>query len=127
MDTGYCGKILRVNLTDGKITDVPLDESLVEKFIGEAGIASKILFDEVPKGADPLGPENKLIFMTGPFAGTAVPAGSRFEVVFKSPRTGGYGETNSGGHWGAQLKWAGYDGIIVEGAAKSPQVLLVTN
>ena len=127
MDTGYCGKILRVNLTAETLTDEPLDEGLVEKFIGETGIASKILFDEVPPEASPLGPENKLIFMTAPLAGTAAIAGSRYEAVFKSPRTGGHGESNVGGHWGAQLKWAGYDGVIVEGCAKSPKVLVITN
>jgi len=127
MDAGYCGKILRVNLTDGRLTDESLDESLTDKFIGGAGIASKVLFDEVPPEAAPLGSQNKLILMTGPLAGTAVPAGSRFEAVFKSPQTNGYGEANSGGYWGAMLKWAGYDGIIIEGIAKSPKVLVITN
>ena len=124
---GYCGKILRVDLTNEVIRDEPLDEELTEKFLGQAGLAAKILFDEVPPRISPFDPANRLIFMTGPLTGTGVPAGCRYEVVFKSPQTGGYGEANAGGHWAAHLKWAGYDGIIVEGCARTPKFLVITN
>ncbi|MEW6142545.1 MAG: aldehyde ferredoxin oxidoreductase family protein [Chloroflexota bacterium] len=124
---GYSGRILRVNLTTETIVNEPLSQTLIDNFIGGAGTASKILFDEVPPKTEPLGPHNKLIFMTGPFGGTPVPAGSRFEVVFKSPQTNAYGEANSGGRWGAELKFAGFDGLIIEGSSSSPKVLVLTS
>jgi len=127
MAYGYCGKILRVNLTDEVVQDEPLDDELTTKFLGQAGLAAKMLFNEVPPHISAFDPANKLIFMTGPLTGTPVPSGCRYEVVFKSPQTGGFGEANSGGHWATQLKWAGYDGIVVEGCAKEPKVLVITN
>jgi aldehyde:ferredoxin oxidoreductase len=127
MARGYWGKILRVNLDGELLTDEHLDEGLIEKFVGGSGIASRMLFDEVPPDASALGPQNRLIFMTGPFAGTTVPAGSRYEAVFKSPQTSGYGEANAGGYWGAELKRTGYDGIVIEGSARSPTILVITD
>ncbi len=124
---GYCGKILRVDLSRAAVKDEPLDPQLVNRFIGQAGLAAKMLFDEVPAGISAFDSGNKLIFMTGPLTGTPVPCAGRYEVVFKSPQTGGYGEANSGGQWAAELKRAGYDGVIIEGIAASPKFLLITN
>ncbi len=123
---GYCGKILRVDLTREIVKDEILGERLIEGFLGGPGVASKILFDEVPSGVSAFHPSNKLIFMTGPLTGVPVPAGARYGVVFKSPQTGGYGEATSGGKWGPELKFAGYDGIIVEGTARTPRMLVIT-
>ncbi len=123
---GYCGKLLRVDLTRGVVKEEVLDAQLVEDFIGQAGLAAKMLFDEVPAGISPFSPENKLIFMTGPLTGAPVPCAGRYEVVFKSPQTNGYGEANSGGQWAAELKRSGFDGLIIEGCAASPKFLLIT-
>lgn len=127
MKSGYCGKVLRVDLTREIVRDEVLDEGLVKTFLGGPGVGSKILFDEVPPHISAFDSANKLIFMTGPLTGTPVPSSVRYSVVFKSPQTNGYGEAGGGGKWGVELKRAGYDGIIVEGCAKAPRVLVITN
>lgn len=124
---GFMGKILRVKLTDHKITEEPLPEKDAEMFLGGNGLASKYLFDNLEKGADPLGPENKLVIMTGPLTGTISPSSGRFSAVAKSPLTGLWGSSNSGGRWGRDLKRSGYDGIIVEGMAKKPVYLIIND
>ncbi len=124
---GYMGKILRVNLTTGQISEEVPNETDLKMFLGGAGLASKYLFDEVPKGVDPLGPDNKLIFMTGPMTGTSSPSTGRFSVVAKSPLTGFWGQANSGGFWGRDFKRSGYDGVIFEGKAEKPVYLVTDN
>ncbi|MFX1553552.1 MAG: aldehyde ferredoxin oxidoreductase N-terminal domain-containing protein, partial [Promethearchaeota archaeon] len=119
------GKILRVNLANGKISEEFPDEQTLKLYLGGAGLATKYLIDEVPKGIDPLGPENKLIFMTGPLTGTPSPSTGRYSVVAKSPLTGIWGQANSAGFWGRDLKRSGFDGIIVEDISPKP-VYLVT-
>ncbi|MHA2039303.1 MAG: aldehyde ferredoxin oxidoreductase family protein [Promethearchaeota archaeon] len=119
------GKILRVNLTDGTISEEFPDDETLKLYLGGAGLATKYLIDETPKGIDPLGPENKLIFMTGPLTGTPSPSTGRYCVVAKSPLTGIWGEANSAGFWGRDLKRSGFDGIIFEGISSKP-VYLVT-
>ena len=116
----YAGKILRINLTTGEIRKEDLPENLARKFIGGRGLASKILFDELDPKVDPLSPDNKIIFATGPLTGTPAPTGGRYMVVTKGPLTGTIASSNSGGFWGAELKMAGYDMIIVEGKAEKP-------
>lgn len=123
---GYMGKILRVNLSTGKVSEEPLNEQLAKNFIGARGYAAKIIFDEVNPKADPLGPENKLIFATGPLTLTPSPTGARYDVVTKSPLNNTIAASNSGGFWGPELKKAGYDMIIVEGKAQKPVYLWVT-
>lgn len=120
MTTSYNGKLLRINLTDRSIAveDLPMDEAI--KFLGGRGLGTKLLYDEGIAKVDPLSPDNKLAYMTGPLTGTQVPTGGRYMVVTKSPLTGMIASSNSGGVWGAKLKYAGWDGIIVEGAADSP-------
>ena len=122
---GFMGKILRVNLTDGEISEENIREEWAEKFIGGAGLATRYLYDEVPEGADPLGKENRLIFMAGPLAGTASPSASRYSVVAKSPLTGIWGHGNSGGTFGPTLKRSGFDGIIFEGISPEPVYLKI--
>ena len=123
---GYMGKILRVNLSSGEISEEFPNEDVLKKYLGGAGLATKYLYDEVPKGADPLSPENKLIFMTGPLTATPSPSTGRYDVVTKSPLTGFWGHGNSGGNWGKDFKRSGFDGIIFEGKSPKP-VYLVTN
>ncbi|MBW2249522.1 MAG: aldehyde ferredoxin oxidoreductase, partial [Deltaproteobacteria bacterium] len=92
----FMGKILRVNLTAKTISEESLRMDWAEKFIGGAGLATRYLYDEVPRGVDALGPDNKLIFMTGPLTGTASASAARYSVVAKSPLTGIWGHGNSG-------------------------------
>ncbi len=120
---GFVGKILRVNLSSGRISEEELKESDGRKYLGARGLASKILFEENEKGINPFHPNNKLIFMTGPLSGTPVPGSGRHIVVTKSAMTEGYGEANSGGFFGPMMKFAGFDGIIFEGAAPKPVYL----
>ena len=117
---GYTGKVLRINLTDkvAKEEELPLD--VAKDYIGGAGFGIKYLYDEVPAGADPLGPENKLIFASGPFSGTTIPCASRMAVTGKSPLTGAVGMALTGGYFPVELKFAGYDVLIIEGKAEKP-------
>jgi aldehyde:ferredoxin oxidoreductase len=124
---GYIGKYLRVDLTRGKIIEVPIEEWRARLYLGGNGFGTKILWDEVPAGIDPFSPENRLIFSTGPLTGTNWPSSGRFEVISKSPLTGIYGDSNSGGHWGPELKFAGYDMIIFQGRSEKPVYLWVEN
>lgn len=124
---GYHGKILRVNLSDSKVSLEELPESVVRKFLGGAGVATKYLWDSVSKGADPLGPENVLIFMTGALTGAAAPSTGRYSVVFKSPLTSIWGQANSAGYWGADFKKTGFDGLIFQGISPKPVYLVVTD
>ena len=122
---GFMGKILRVNLTDLTVSDEPLRQDDAKMFLGGNGLATKYLFDELEPGIDPLGPENKLIIMTGPLTGTISPSSGRYSAVTKSPLTGLWGSSNSGGHWGRHLKKTGFDGIIIEGMASKPVNLII--
>lgn len=124
---GWIGKILRVDLGSGKCKAEALDKKVAKDYIGGRGLGSKIIFDEIDHKCDPLGPENKLIFATGPVTGSGAPFGSRFEVVAKSPLTDGIGAGSSGGYFGPELKFAGYDAIIFEGEAADPVSLWIEN
>lgn len=125
MAYGYWNRILRVNLTDGTIGEQSVAEADWRKYSGGSGLAVKILSEETDRHTDPLGPDNRLIFMTGPFTGTGVTNGGRYQAVAKSPLTGILGEANSGGSWGTRLKGTGFDGIVLEGKAEKPVYLLV--
>ncbi len=114
------GTILRINLSSGEISKESLDESLARNFLGGRGIATKILYDELPAGTDPLSPENKLIFAAGPLTGTSAPTGGRYMVITKGPLNGAIASSNSGGFFGKEFKTAGYDLIIFEGKAEKP-------
>ena len=125
MASGNTGKILRVDLTSGKIGVEEPDEMLYRRYLGGGGMGAYYLLKEVPPGADPLGPENKLMFMTSPLNGLPLSGVNRFSAIAKSPLTDGYGEAEAGGYWGPELKMAGFDGIIVEGQAAEPVYLYV--
>ena len=122
---GYMGKLLRINLTENSIKFEDLDFEQAKKYVGGRGLGTKILFDEIDPKIDALSPENKIIFINGPLSGTPTPTGGRFMVVTKSPLSGTIASSNSGGTWGARLKYAGYDGIIVEGKAKNPVYITI--
>ncbi len=124
---GYAGKILRVDLSKKRVEAVKLDDDLAKKYIGGAGIGAKILYDETGPQTDPLGPDNRLIFMTGPFAATPVLTSGRHAVVSKSPLTGAYMEADSGGTWGPFLKRAGFDGVVVTGKSEKPVYLWIAD
>jgi aldehyde:ferredoxin oxidoreductase len=114
------GKLLVVDLTTGTIKDELLNTTIAQDFVGGAGYAARYLYDELGPGTNPLGPENTLMFMTGPLVGTKAPSCGRHEVCALSPLTGIWGESNSGGFWGAELKFSGYDGIIIRGRSERP-------
>lgn len=122
---GYVGKVLRVNLTDKSFKVEDLSEKLAREYVGGAGFGIKYLYDEVPAGADALGPENKLIFASGPMSGTDAPCASRMALATKSPLTGAVGMALSGGFFPVELKFAGYDVLIIEGKSESPVYLLI--
>ncbi|MFW9868603.1 MAG: aldehyde ferredoxin oxidoreductase family protein [Candidatus Thorarchaeota archaeon] len=124
---GYRGKILRVDLSAGSTSVTSLDEGLLKSFIGGAGLGARLLYDMIDKDTDPLGPDNPLLYLTGPLCGTMAPTGSKSTFCSKSPKTGIFGYSTVGGHLGADLKFAGYDGIIISGAAKKPSYLLIEN
>lgn len=124
---GYQGVILRVNLTDGSIKREALNLDDATKYIGGRGLGTKILSDEIDPMVEPLSVENKLIFATGPLTGTNTPTGGRYMVLTKSPLTGTVACSNSGGYWGAELKFAGYDAIIFEGKSEKPVYLNIVD
>ncbi len=117
---GYMGQVLRIDLTHYRYSVEPLNKDLAEKFVGGRGFGIKYLFDEVPKGVNPLSPNNKLVFTTGPLNGTKVQSASRWIAQFKSPLTNAYCRSVAGGFFGAEVKFAGYDAIIVEGCSEKP-------
>ncbi|MBQ03651.1 aldehyde:ferredoxin oxidoreductase [Candidatus Bathyarchaeota archaeon] len=117
---GYTGKVLRINLTKRISTVTELEKTLAWGFLGGRGFNVKRMYDEIPTGTDPLGPENKLYFAPGPLVGTSFPTASRFNISGKSPQTGILGDTNAGGHLASEIKYAGYDQIILEGRSTNP-------
>jgi aldehyde:ferredoxin oxidoreductase len=121
------GKILFVDLSRNKLKDEALDESLCRQFIGGYGIGARILFSRQKAGVDPLGPDNTLGILSGPFTGTPALSGTRYTVVAKSPLTGGWGDANSGGYFGAFLKYAGYDAVFFNGISPKPVCLFINN
>jgi len=125
MLSGYTGKIAWINLTEGSIDIQELDESIARKYIGGKGLGAYLLYKHLKPGIDPLGPENIMIFVTGPLTGTNFPAVSRSGLITKSPQTGTFLDSYSGGFFGTQLKWAGFDAIAIRGKAKRPSYLIV--
>jgi len=123
---GYAGKILEIDLTTKKISTQQLDPKWAEQFIGGNGFAAKLLYDKVSVKTDALSENNALIFMIGPLQGTRIPAcGSRTAIVTKSPLTNLFMGSYFGGHFGAELKFAGYDGIIISGKSDKPVYLYI--
>lgn len=119
------GTILRVNLTKKTISKEPLNRQLAQEYIGARGLGTKMFMDEVAPDVEPLSDANHLLFMTGPLTGTMATSGGRYNVVTKSPLSGTIAASNSGGYFGPELKYAGYDGIIFEGKAAKPVYLWI--
>ncbi|HHY46218.1 MAG TPA: aldehyde ferredoxin oxidoreductase family protein [Firmicutes bacterium] len=117
---GYLGKLLRVNLSDNTYKVEPIDPAIQRRYLGGRGVAARYYLDELAPDIDPEGPANKLIFFTGPLTGAPLPSSCKFQCATVSPETGHYLCSNCGGDAGHQLKFAGYDGLIIEGTAKAP-------
>ncbi len=127
MNGGFTGKILRVNLSKETTSTETLEDTLYRRHFGGRGLISYILLNELEPKIDSLGPKNKLIFACGPVTGAPVSGSGRNSVGAKSPLTGAYGEAEVGGYWGAELKRAGFDAIIVEGKASTPVYLWIND
>lgn len=121
----WAGKILRVNLTAGTVTSEPLRMDWAKLYLGSRGLATKYLVEEIDAKVDPLSIDNKIIWATGPLTGTMASTGGRYTVVTKGPLTGAIACSNSGGYWGAELKMAGWDMVIFEGASAKPVYLSI--
>ena len=109
--SGYCAKLLRIDLTTGKTTTEQIDPEAARKFVGGRGLGSHYLANEIDPGIDGLSPDNKLIFATGPLTGTTAPAPGRYMAITKSPLTGTVTDSHQGGWSAARLRWAGFDGL----------------
>ena len=123
----WAGKLLRVNLTNGTVASEPLRMDWAKQYLGSRGLASKYLVEEIDPKVDPLSPDNKIIWSTGPLTGTMASTGGRYTVVTKGPLTGAIACSNSGGYWGAELKMAGWDMVIFEGKSPKPVYLSIEN
>ena len=123
----WAGKILRVNLTAGTVKSEPLNMGWARQYIGSRGLATKYLVEEIDAKVDPLSPDNKVIWATGPLTGTMASTGGRYTVVTKGPLTGAIACSNSGGYWGAELKMAGWDMVIFEGKSAKPVYLSISD
>lgn len=124
---GYCGRFARINLSSGRVSIENPPESYYRHYLGGRGFLAQILLSELPPRINPLGPENKLIFALGPMTGHPFMGGARNSVGAKSPLSGGLGEAEVGGYWGARLRKAGYDALIIEGAADNPVYISIDN
>ena len=122
---GYAGRILYVDLDSRKTRIEAVDENLCREYLGGNGFGIRLLYKNTSRGLDPLGPDNPLIFAVGPFAGTLVPTSGKYIVHAKSPLTGFMGEAVSSGFWGASLKLAGYDAVLVTGRSDKPTYLFI--
>lgn len=120
-------KLLRINLTAGEITTEPLNMEWAQEYLGQRGLATKYFTEETDPNVDPLSPDNKLIFATGPLTGTCASTGGRYSVITKGPLTGAIACSNSGGYFGPELKFSGYDMVILEGKSPTPVYLSIFN
>src|SRR4030042_3365061 len=127
MARGYMGKLLFVNLSTREIKDETPDESLYRDYIGGYGVCARVLYNRQKGGVDPLGPENMLGLVPGVLTGSPATFGCRYQAVAKSPLTGGWGDSNCGGDFGPNLKFAGYDAVFFTGVSEKPVYLLINN
>ena len=123
----WAGKILRINLTAGTVKSEPLNMQWARDYVGSRGLGSKYLISEIDPKVDPLSPDNKLIWATGPLTGTMASTGGRYTVITKGPLTGAIACSNSGGYFGAELKMAGWDMVICEGKSPKPVYLYIND
>ena len=124
---GYTGKLLKVDLSKGKVGVEEVKPEILRQFLGGVGYAVKLLYDELPTGTDPLSAANMLVFTTGPLTGTRAPGSGFAEVCCKSPLTGIWSESKCGGEWGVSLRKAGYDFLVIEGKAEKPKYIVIDN
>ncbi len=124
---GLTGRMLRVDLTRGEVQRVETPRDLFERFLGARGVGAYMLFHELEAHTDPLGPDNKLIFLTGPLVGTMAPGANKITVSFRSPLSETYSFSLCGGHLAPELKFAGFDGLVVEGRSDKPVYLWIDN
>ena len=122
---GYAGRVLRVDLTRGTISKEPTPEAVVRDYLGARGLGAYLIWTEVPRDSDPLGPDNKLFISTGPLSGSLFPGAGKMDWATKAPLTGGYAGASMGGMLTAELKFAGYDAIILEGTSARPSYLFI--
>jgi aldehyde:ferredoxin oxidoreductase len=123
---GWKGKILRIDLDSGKITTEPI-EPYIEKYIGGRGLGVRLIYDNYKPGTDPLAPENPLIFSMGPLTGTSMPGSGRVDVTALSPMSKLRAKSNFGAYWGPEVKFAGYDHIIIQGKADKPSYIWIND
>jgi len=125
MTWGYWNKILRIDLTNRKITKEEIDEDTYKLFVGGAGIGAKILWEEVSSETNPFDANNKLIFAVGPLQGHPVPGSAKFSIISKSPLTNTYADSAAGARWGPLFKRAGYDVLIIQGKSENPVYIYI--
>ncbi|MFX1332542.1 MAG: aldehyde ferredoxin oxidoreductase N-terminal domain-containing protein, partial [Promethearchaeota archaeon] len=122
---GWNGKIIWIDLTTQETTEEILDTEIYEKFIGGKGLGAYLLYRDIEAGIDPLGPDNLLLFMTGPLQGLPAPNVGRWSLVTKSPLTGIFLDTHCGGALGREIKTSGYDAVGIKGKAKNPTTVVI--
>jgi aldehyde:ferredoxin oxidoreductase len=127
MPFGHTGEILRIDLGTGQVSVQEFDERLSRRYLGGTGLIAYILLKEVPPGLDALDPRNRLIFALGPVSGAPLGGAGRNSVGAKSPLTSGFGKAEVGGHWGAEFRRTGYDGLVIEGRAEKPVYVWVSD
>ncbi|MBU1171447.1 MAG: aldehyde ferredoxin oxidoreductase family protein [Proteobacteria bacterium] len=126
-EAGYAKRLLQIELTDGNIETLPLDDHLLKTCLGGAGLATQLFLERFSPDVDPLSKDNPLMVMTGPLTGTTLPGSSRFAVCARSPLTGFWGVGTCGGNFGPELKYAGYDGILIQGKSEKPVYILIND
>ncbi|MEX0974956.1 MAG: aldehyde ferredoxin oxidoreductase family protein [Bacillota bacterium] len=124
---GYAGKILEVDLSSRKAEARPTPDDLIRDFVGGRGFVAKLLWDMVPEGTDPFSPDNVVVIAPGPLTGVFLPGSGKVHMGTKSPASGGYGDSNMGGHLSPEIKYAGYDAIVLTGKANEPTILVVND
>lgn len=127
MKHGYAGKILYLDLSNERVYERDLPSNLVEDYLGGRGFVARLLYEEVPKRVHPLGPKNQIVISTGPLTGHFLPGSGKTHFGAISPATGGYGDSNMGGHFGPTLKYAGYDSLVLRGRADSLSLIIIDN
>jgi len=125
MMNGYGGKILRIDLSSGRFEVQPTPERMAREFLGGRGFAAKLLYDGLDPATEPLSPANMVIIASGPLSGVFLPGSGKITFAAKSPATGGYGDSNMGGHLASELKYAGYDAVVISGAAEKPSYISI--
>ncbi|HDS28890.1 MAG TPA: aldehyde ferredoxin oxidoreductase, partial [Candidatus Acetothermia bacterium] len=121
------GRYLDIDLTTARIAEYQIPEDWKQRFLGGRGLAARLLLEELPPTVDPLGPENLLVFATGPFQGTRVVGGGRHAVLSVSPKTGRVADSYCGGYFGHELGRSGYDGLLIRGASDRPVILALVD